>query len=192
MTTEQIMRLLYNDCRSSNIVCLARLLCEYSKEVDLLHKQGNALSIAVGLPTADVLKILLEFYEETQLKNSDKFQNAIAYTKLQYALKNASEEGFVSDEIEAILKQYIELGEDVDYDDNEQDLSGFDCVDVVDQSHHILHKSHSESDLTQRQPATKLLHSSSESLLSELDSSGSTDTHETSNLGQGSELFLDA
>ena len=190
MTKEQIMQVLYAYCLSNNTLCLKRLLLEYVESVDLLYEEGNALKIAVAR-RPEILETLLEFYEETQLQNSDKFQNDIAYKKLQYALKNAHEEGLASDAVEAILKQYISLEEDVDVDDNEQDLSVFEYVDLVDQSHRILRKSHSESNLIQhKQVASKLLlHSSSESLLSELDSSGGADVHETTNLGQGSELF---
>jgi len=56
---------------------------------------------------------------------------------------------------------------------------------------HKLHKSHSEPNLMQNQGATRFWHSSSESLLSTLDSSGSDDTDEAGNLGKESGLFTD-
>jgi hypothetical protein len=117
-------------------------------------------------------------------------------SKAMYIARAAEQSKVISESIELLENQYdlegnLFMEEEVG---NEQDLSGFE--DVLDEFNHsaMIHKSHSESDIMAQHQQTDsklLLHSSSESLLSALDLSGSDDTHEAGNLGNESGLFAE-
>lgn len=193
MTKEEIMQLVYYDCRSNNVDFVGGLLSEYKSQIDLLYKEGYAFNIAVGLKSPEILNMLLNFYEEVQIKGMEGNEKDIAYTKLRTVLRNAYEEDCGSHKIEEVLRKYIVLEGDDSYDD-EHDLSGFDdVVDITDVSHYIVHKSHSASELMQRSTPIKwLLRGNSTSFLSLLDSSDSDDAHNVSDyLGQESGLLTD-
>ena len=191
-TKVQLQNLLYGYSNSLYYKGVKELLEEYPDKIDIAFNEGLLFRIAINRESLDLLNILLDFYKTTKLSGDpETIEYKLAYYQLKSMLQDAADAHDVPPEIQKVIGPY--LAADAENED-EQDLGGFDDIDVLVQSHHILRKSYSESDIIQHHQvaSTLLLHSSSESLLSELDSSGSSDIRDSSNLGQGSELFLDS
>ena len=191
-TKVQLQNLLYGYSNSLHYKGVKELLEEYHDKIDIAFNEGLLFRIAINRESLDLLNILLDFYKTTKLSGDpETIEYKLAYYQLKSMLQDAADAHDVPPEIHKVIGPY--LAADAENED-EQDLGGFDDIDVLVQSHHILRKSYSESDIIQHHQvaSTLLLHSSSESLLSELDSSGSSDIRDSSNLGQGSELFLDS
>jgi len=189
---------LLQHCRLNDSKEVAKLLKTTVVNIDLTHSEGIYFRFAIKHDNADILNSLLEYYRNTtglQLEPS-----TIEYQKALFELKKilieAEHSYDFSSVIQKILAQYIEVSGDAESED-EQDLS--ECEEIDFSYNTIIHQSFSQAECIKDQQAASqlLLHSSSESLLSTLDSSCSTEIHETSNheagnLGQEAELFADS
>jgi len=192
LTPQQIQSILVGYCNSLYCQGVTELFRDYHDDIDLTFDDGLVFDIAIARESVDLLKVLLDFYRETKLQDDPKsLEYKLAYIQLRHMLDDALETHSVRSSIKEVISPYLTNDEE---SDNEQDLEGFDDVYTVDPGYHsALHKSYSEPYLIQHQQevaSKSLLHSSSESLISPLDSSGS-DVHDTSNLGQESVLGAD-
>ena len=188
MLKEDVMMLLYNYCSWKDCPSIKKLFKDYPTQIDLTDDDGMLFRMAVAYKSTELLTTLLDFYKATKLQgNPQSLEYKLAYTQLRHMLDDAAEAHDVVPAIQVIIEPYLTKEEE---SEDDQDLDGFDAINL--DFHNTLHHSYSEPDLIQHQQVSSklLLHSSSESLLSTLDSSGS-DVHDTSNLGQESGLLTD-
>lgn len=177
ITKEEIMSLIYDCCSWQYCAGLKKLFKEHRDEIDLTDDDGMLFKMAVAYKSTELLTTLLDFYKATKLQsNPESLEYKLAYIQLRHMLDDASEAHDVVPEIQAIIESYLTKEEE---SENEQDLVGFDDIELVASECIELCKSDSASDL------------SDSNLSEELNSSGSTDIDKTSNLGQESELFMD-
>lgn len=145
-------------------------LLETNEELDLLKDKGMCFRLTIKYDNPILLNELLKYYYKHKLHNDcDSLEHKIALSKLHKVLEAATSSFKLSVEVKGVLASYLDLGE---ADEKEQDLSGFDIEEeyVAQDSSYIINKSNSAPELTYSNIAVKMLHSSSESLISSHDS----------------------
>ena len=175
-TTEELdadyVQLVLNQLRgikhSLEVTSKCMYIAKYAEQSKVVTKSIESLESQYDLGGHENEAALLK--DEHILASTEKFELA----KLE-VIDDSTSEGRVMNWLESV--SIIR---------DEQDISNF--KDVIDVTNHsvIMHKSHSEPNLI-KYTLAKLLHSSSESELSTLDSIHDTVDH----LGQGSALFAD-
>ncbi len=126
MNQEEIMGLVYDYCVWKKPEALKALCEEYADKINLADKEGEAFILALAYESVDVLKVLLDFYQDTKLfiypKDSSEYLES--YQTLQDLLEGACDQVGCSEEIKVILAKYIsevsnnpkiDLGLDKDY-----------------------------------------------------------------------------
>ncbi len=109
MTREEVMDLFFSCC-CGNIPSKADQLCkEYPNDIDLTYKDGQVFAICFAHDYVELLNVLLDFYKETNLQGGDidSKEYKVAYHTLQYMLEEALDQTEPSQEIKAIIAQYL-------------------------------------------------------------------------------------
>lgn len=114
---------LSNYCRWNEDKGVSKVLNEY-RDIDLTSENGIYFRLAIKHDNIKMIKILLEYYEKTQLQGDFDSQYAIplARQKLQTILQDAVKSFDISEEMQKVLSQYIPKEEDSDL---EQELGDF-------------------------------------------------------------------
>jgi len=117
------MKELYDYCRRDQNSDIVQLFKQHL-DLDLTYKKGIYFRFAIKHNNVEMLKMLLEYYEKTQLQGDFGNQYAIplAKQKLQTILQDAIKSFDISEEVQKVLNQYLSKEEDSDL---EQELGDF-------------------------------------------------------------------
>lgn len=108
MSKEKNMRKFLHHCSLNNVKAVQELLLEHRDDIDIMEDDGQVFSICVSYNFIDLLNVLLDFYKETKLKDSqDSTEYKISYHSLQYVLEDAIEQYTPSHDIKLIIDRYI-------------------------------------------------------------------------------------
>ena len=108
MTKDEVQRFLQRYCCTNEIDGVKELLHDYPNDIDLTDKDSQAFAICMSYGYVNLLKVLIDSYIETKLQDEiDSKEYKVAYHTLQYMLEEALEQTEPSQEIKAIIAQYI-------------------------------------------------------------------------------------
>lgn len=111
------------------------LLTKYSN-VDLIDDNGMCFRLAIKNKNAELLNVLLDYYEETALKSDrDTIEYKIAKRKLQEILEDAAKSFDISDEIKVALAKYNVF---LDGDIEKLDLINAVCANDIEEAQRLL------------------------------------------------------
>lgn len=128
-------KVLFDYCRWNKPDKVKELLEESGDSIDITYKDGIFFRLAVSEPSAELLDVLLGYYEKTKLADdtsTDKSTDYIASKrKISQILQDAVETYGSSDEIQERLSSYLPpRSSDKEKDsDDEHNLDGFDSAD---------------------------------------------------------------
>lgn len=114
--------LILNYCCWNQNDHVVRLLKQ--SDIDVMYKSGVYFTQAIRNNNIDMLNTLLEYYEKTQLRGDPENQYAIplAKHKLQIILQEAVNTFDISEEMQAVLNQYLPTEEDSDQEQDIEDI----------------------------------------------------------------------
>lgn len=108
-------------CQFNNKIKVKKLLKEYSG-YDLTESEGLCFSFAIKHNNAEMLGLLLRYYEDNVLKTQSDLPGYYkAKKKLQDILEDAIESFDISEEISHLLNRYIEMNSNGSDSDEEFD-----------------------------------------------------------------------
>ncbi len=108
MTKDEVQRLLQRYCCTNEIEGVQELLNDYPNDIDLTAKDSQAFAICMSYGYVNLLKVLIDSYKETKLQGDiESKEYKVSYHTLQYMLEEALEQTEPSQEIRAIIDQYL-------------------------------------------------------------------------------------
>ncbi len=108
MTKDEVLGLFYDCCQSKDTLNITKLYKLYPQYIDLTDEKIQPFLLAISLDATALLNVLIDLYIETKLQGEiDSKEYKVAYHTLQYMLEEALEQTEPSQEIKAIIAQYI-------------------------------------------------------------------------------------
>ena len=130
MKNKELYSTLYDCCRWNMPDKFSQLLDKNIKDIDLTHDEGLFFRMAISHNMKEILNILLQHYEKTQLSSDpETLEYKFSKHKLINILQDAVDAHDVSNEIQEILKPYILTGESDE--DSNREIDDFDDLSLA-------------------------------------------------------------
>lgn len=135
---ERLMPMVFQCCLWNDVRGVSDVLKQCPELVDLYEKNGGVFTVAISKDSVELLRTLIEFYEDTKLQGDPSAREyKVALHNLREMIETALEQsGKASEEIREITSKYIvepvySDAEDSDFNDADKYMQEGDVTDTA-------------------------------------------------------------